>query len=194
MTREKSNLEKYNEKRDFQSTKEPKGKKRKKSEKRFSIQKHDATNLHYDLRLEYDGVLKSWAIPKGPSTDPREKRLAIRTEDHPVDYLKFEGEIPEGEYGAGTVLLWDTGTYENITQKDGKTRAIGESLEEGHLLVHLRGEKLKGGYALTQIDKEKDQWLLVKMDDEEADARRKPTSTEPESVKTGKGLDEIGEK
>ena len=191
MSQEKSDLDKYNKKRDFRSTEEPQGEKKKKSENRFSIQKHDASNLHYDLRLEYDGVLKSWAIPKGPSTDPGEKQLAIRTEDHPVDYLDFEGNIPEGEYGAGTVLLWDRGTYENITEKDGEIRAVGKSLEEGHLLVNLKGEKLQGGYALTQMDSEKGQWLFVKMDDDEADARRKPTSTEPESVKSGKDLNEI---
>ncbi|MFZ6053078.1 DNA polymerase ligase N-terminal domain-containing protein [Halocola ammonii] len=191
MSKEKSNLEKYNEKRDFRSTEEPKGKKKKKSENRFSIQKHDASNLHYDLRLEYDGVLKSWAIPKGPSTDPSEKRLAIRTEDHPVDYLDFEGNIPEGEYGAGTVLLWDEGTYENITRKDGDIRSVEKSLDEGHLLLNLKGEKLQGGYALTRIDSDEGQWLFVKMDDEDADARRKPTSTQPDSVKSGKGLDEI---
>jgi len=191
VSKEKSDLRKYNEKRNFKSTKEPEGKKRKHSQKRFSFQKHDASNLHYDFRLEYDGVLKSWAIPKGPSTDPSVKRLAVRTEDHPVDYLDFEGTIPENEYGAGTVLLWDEGTYENITEKDGKLRDIGESLEKGHLLIRLSGKKIKGGYALTRMDKERGQWLFVKMDDEEADARRNTTSTEPESVKSGKKLDEI---
>ncbi len=191
MSKEKSNIKKYREKRDFKSTDEPKGKKRKKSQNRFSFQKHDATNLHYDFRLEYDGVLKSWAVPKGPSTDTSEKRLALRTEDHPVDYIDFEGTIPDGEYGAGTVLLWDEGTYENITEKDGKIRPVGESLKEGHLLINLKGKKIKGGYALTRMDKKKGQWLLVKMDDDKADARRNPTSTEPESVKSDKKLDEI---
>jgi DNA ligase D-like protein (predicted 3'-phosphoesterase) len=191
MSAEKSDLSKYNEKRDFRSTQEPEGKKGKGSKNRFSFQKHDASTLHYDFRLEYDGVLKSWAIPKGPSTDKRDKRLAIRTEDHPTDYIHFEGTIPEGNYGAGKVLLWDKGTYENITEKDGKIRSIGDSLDEGHFLIRLNGEKIKGGYAMTRIDDEKGQWLFVKMDDDEADGRRKPTSTEPESVKSGKDMDEI---
>lgn len=191
MSKEKSDLSKYKEKRDFRSTEEPQGKKQERSQNRFSFQKHDASNLHYDFRLEYDGVLKSWAVPKGPSTDSSEKRLAVRTEDHPVDYIDFEGTIPEDEYGGGTVLLWDKGTYENITEKDGEIRPVGDSLEKGHLLIRLHGEKMKGGYALTRMDKEKDQWLFVKMDDDEADARRNPTNTEPRSVKSGKEMDEI---
>lgn len=186
-----SKLDKYNEKRDFSKTKEPGGKEKKNSRNRFSIQKHDASNLHYDFRLEYDGVLKSWAIPKGPSTDPSEKRLAMQTEDHPVDYIDFEGTIPEGEYGAGKVIVWDEGTYENITEKDGELRDIGESLNKGHLLIKLKGKKLKGGYAFNRMDDDK--WLFVKMKDEEADARRNPVSTEPESVKSGKKIEEIDE-
>lgn len=182
-------LKKYREKRDFDQTDEPEGKREKKSENRFSVQKHSASNLHYDFRLEHDGVLKSWAIPKGPSTDPRDKRLAVQTEDHPVDYIDFEGTIPEGEYGAGKVLLWDQGTYENITEKDGELRDIGESLKEGHLLIKLKGKKLSGGYAFNRMDEKK--WLLVKTDDEEADARRNPVSTEPESVKSGKTIKDI---
>lgn len=191
MSSEQSDLEKYKDKRNFDSTDEPKDKKQKRSEKMFSIQKHDASSLHYDFRLENEGVLKSWAIPKGPSTDTSEKRLAVRTEDHPVDYIDFEGTIPKGEYGAGKVLLWDKGTYENITKKDGKLRSVDKSIEAGHLVFNLKGEKIKGGYSLKRINKVKDQWLFVKMDDEEADARRNPTSTEPKSVKSGKKLDEI---
>lgn len=159
----------------------------------FVIQKHDASNLHYDFRLEVSGVLASWAVPKGPSTDRREKRLAIRTEDHPLDYATFEGVIPEGEYGAGTVLLWDRGTYENITDKDGETLPAEKALEAGHILVRLDGEKLSGGYALQRIDDDEDQWLLIKMDDDAADARRNPVSTEPDSVASGRSLDEIAD-
>ncbi|MCA1764192.1 MAG: DNA ligase [Flavobacteriales bacterium] len=184
-----NSLKKYREKRDFKKTGEPHGDAKKKSKKRFSIQKHDASNLHYDFRLEYEGVLKSWAIPKGPSTDPADKRLAIQTEDHPVDYIDFEGTIPEGEYGAGKVMVWDRGTYENITEKDGELRGIGESLDAGHLLINLNGEKLKGGYAFNRMEGEK--WLMVKMDDAESDARRNPVSTEPESVKSGKKIKDI---
>lgn len=155
----------------------------------FVIQKHDASSLHYDFRLQVDGVLACWAVPRGPSTDPRERRLAIRTEDHPLGYADFEGVIPEGEYGAGTVLIWDRGRYENITERDGETQPAGEALEAGHLLVRLSGEKLSGGYALQRIDG--DRWLLIKMDDADADARRNPVSTQPHSVASGKGLDEI---
>jgi DNA ligase D-like protein (predicted 3'-phosphoesterase) len=155
------------------------------------IQKHDARNLHYDFRLEIDGVLASWAVPKGPSTDPREKRLAVRTEDHPLDYADFEGTIAAGEYGGGTVLVWDHGTYRNLKEDDGVSMA--EALADGHLTVWLEGEKLSGGYALTQTHMRGDpkNWLLVKMDDDEADARRNPTSTEPDSVLTGRSLDEV---
>ena len=185
-------LERYRAKRDFGKSSEPEGAGGPRGRGSvFVIQKHDATSLHYDFRLEVDGVLKSWAVPKGPSTDPREKRLAIRTEDHPLDYAEFEGVIPEGEYGAGSVLIWDRGTYRNITEKDDGLRAMEDALADGHVLVWLDGEKISGGYALQRIDDEKDQWLLIKMDDAEADARRNPVSTEPRSVASGRDLDEI---
>jgi DNA ligase D-like protein (predicted 3'-phosphoesterase) len=158
------------------------------------IQKHDASTLHYDFRLEAGGVLKSWAVPKGPSTDPRDKRLAMRTEDHPIEYARFEGVIPEG-YGAGTVLVWDTGHYRNLTERDGEEVPIEEALENGHATFWLEGKKLKGGYALTRIETGKgEKWLLVKMDDEGADRRRKPVSSQPESVLTGRTIEEIAEK
>ncbi len=187
----------YRKKRDFSRTPEPRGKSRKGGRKSgkepiFVIQKHDASTLHYDFRIEVDGVLKSWAVPKGPSTDPRQKRLAIPTEDHPLDYADFEGVIPEEEYGAGTVLLWDRGTFENITQKDDETVAIAKALQQGHVLVRLHGKKLTGGYALQRTGKGKDaKWLLVKMDDDNADARRNPVSTEPKSVLSGRTIEEI---
>ncbi len=159
---------------------------------RFVVQKHDASSLHYDFRLEVDGVLKSWAVPKGPSTDPSEKRLALPTEDHPVDYLDFEGVIPEGEYGAGRVIVWDTGRYENETTEDGELVAMADAIDNGHVSVRLEGEKISGGYALTRTGSGDDaRWLLVKKDDEEADARRNPTSTQPESVLSGRTIDEI---
>jgi len=153
---------------------------------RFVIHKHDASSLHYDLRLEVDGVGKSWAVPKGPSMDPSEKRLAIPTEDHDLDYFDFEGVIPEGEYGAGTVMVWDRGAYENLDEEKGVQKAI----KDGRLKVWLDGEKIKGGYALIETG---ERWLLVKMDDDEADARRNPTSTENRSVKSGRTLEEIKE-
>ncbi|MDX1746875.1 MAG: DNA polymerase ligase N-terminal domain-containing protein [Halobacteriales archaeon] len=160
----------------------------------FVVHKHDASNLHYDFRLEVDGALASWAVPKGPSTDPSEKRLAIRTEDHPLEYGGFEGVIPEDEYGAGTVLVWDRGPYENITEKDGETQPAAEALDDGHFLVRLDGEKIRGGYALQRIRSGDDeQWLLIKMDDDEADARRNPVSTEPDSVLSGRSIDDIAE-
>jgi DNA ligase D-like protein (predicted 3'-phosphoesterase) len=191
----KDSLEAYRGKRDFRKTSEPSGR-RGKSKKRpiFVIQKHDARTLHYDFRLETDGVLKSWAVPKGPSTDPRVKRLAIPTEDHPIDYADFEGIIPEGEYGAGTVLVWDKGTYTNLKREDGHKVPVSQCLEDGHVMVSLNGKKIRGGYSLVRTGKGKDKrWLLVKMDDDEADARRNPVSTEPESALSGRTVEEISE-
>ena len=188
-------LHAYRKKRDFRKTGEPSGKTRKRAGRRFVIQKHAARSLHYDFRLEADGVLKSWAVPKGPSTDPKDKRLAMPTEDHPLDYHDFEGVIPDGQYGAGAVIVWDRGTYRNLTEDDdGEEVPVSEALADGHLKVWLDGEKLRGGYALTRIGKGKDvRWLLVKMDDEEADARRNPVSTEPESVLSGRTVEEVAE-
>jgi len=188
-------LSDYQSKRDFSSTPEPSGDGADESQSRFVIQKHDASSLHYDLRLEIDGVLKSWAVPKGPSTDPSDKRLAMPTEDHPIDYIDFEGVIPEDEYGGGTVLVWDTGTYQNeTTDDDGEDVPPDVAFEQGHISFALRGQKLSGGYALTRTGSGDDtRWLLVKKDDDEADARRNPTSTEPESVLTGRTLEDIEE-
>jgi DNA ligase D-like protein (predicted 3'-phosphoesterase) len=190
----------YKQKRDFRTTPEPS-----ESEVAFDwaderpifvIQKHDASNLHYDVRIEVDGVLKSWAVPKGPSTDPSEKRLAIPTEDHPLPYADFEGVIPEDAYGGGTVLVWDRGSYRNLKEAEegGEPKSVSQQLDEGHATIWLEGEKLSGGYALIRTGKGDDsRWLLIKMKDDEADARRNPTSTEPTSVKTGRTLDEIRE-
>jgi DNA ligase D-like protein (predicted 3'-phosphoesterase) len=158
------------------------------------IQQHDATTLHYDFRLEAAGVLKSWAVPKGPSTNPRDKRLAMPTEDHPLEYASFEGVIPEGEYGAGPVIVWDAGTYRNLTEKDGEEIPVERAVEAGHVTIWLEGEKLKGGYALTRIGGgKKPRWLMVKMDDEHADARRNPVKTQPQSVISGRTIEDMAE-
>lgn len=190
-------LESYLDKRDFKRTPEPKGGGGSARGERegpiFVIQKHRASQLHYDFRLEAAGTLKSWAVPKGPSTDPRDKRLAVPTEDHPLEYAEFEGVIPEGEYGAGTVLVWDAGIYRSLkTDKDGNELPLEECFSNGHATFWLEGEKIRGGYALTRVGESDDErWLLVKMDDDEADARRNPVSTEPASVLSGRTLDQI---
>jgi DNA ligase D-like protein (predicted 3'-phosphoesterase) len=187
----------YESKRDLDRSPEPRGGDGGKGpggRPRFVIQKHDASTLHYDFRLEIDGVLKSWAVPKGPSTDPGDKRLAVPTEDHPLDYADFEGVIPEDEYGGGTVMIWDRGTFRNITEKDGKKQSLKKAWENGHLLVELNGEKISGGYALHRTGSGKDaNWLLIKMDDDEADARRNPVSTEPKSVESGRTIQQIAQ-
>jgi len=158
----------------------------------FVVQQHDASHLHYDLRLEVGGVLKSWAVPKGPSTDPRDKRLAVPTEDHPREYADFEGVIPAGEYGAGTVLVWDLGPFRNITEKKGVPVPLEEAVAHGHVKVWLEGRKLRGGYALTRFKTGRDEaWLLVKMEDEEAAQGRNPVRDEPQSVLSGRTLEEV---
>lgn len=185
-------LKKYEEKRDFRKTTEPKKHGNTSYDQpMFVIQKHDSQNLHYDFRLEIDGVLRSWVIPKGPSTDPSEKRLAIETEDHPISYADFEGIIPEGEYGAGEVIIWDKGTYENHSKKNNQELSMQEGHQKGHMTFWLEGEKIKGGYALVRIDDDEKQWLLIKEDDEEADARRNPSKTKPKSVVSGRTLDDL---
>jgi DNA ligase D-like protein (predicted 3'-phosphoesterase) len=190
-------LKQYRAKRDFRRSGEPGGRKAKPRRRRprFVIQKHDARSLHYDFRLEAEGVLKSWAVPKGPSTNPKDKRLAMPTEDHPLEYADFEGVIPKGHYGAGTVIVWDKGTYRNLTERDGKKVPVEEALEKGHLKFSLEGRKLKGGYALTRIGKGSDaRWLLVKERDSEADARRNPVKTQPESVLSGRTIEAVADK
>jgi DNA ligase D-like protein (predicted 3'-phosphoesterase) len=198
----KTKLSEYERKRDFSKTAEPSGKKKARGKKtkarrrhpRFTIQKHSATSLHYDLRLEVDGVLASWAVPKGPSLDPRDKRLAMRTEDHPMDYLEFEGVIPKGEYGGGPVIVWDRGVFQNISEtKSGKPMTLSEAIEKGDVKFFLLGEKVKGAYALVRTSKpgEREQWLLIKKRDEGADARRRPTSSQPESVLTGRTIEQV---
>lgn len=161
--------------------------------RRFVVHEHAARRLHYDFRLEADGVLKSWAVPRGPSANPRDKRLAIRTEDHPLEYADFEGTIPEGQYGAGTVTIWDAGTYDNLTKDNAGTEIpVAEATERGHLAVFLHGHKLIGGYALTRIGPPggRERWLLVKEADRYADRTRDPLRSKPESVRPGRVNDE----
>lgn len=187
-------LQKYNEKRDFSKTAEPKaGKPKDKDQLRFVIQKHDATNLHYDFRLEMEGVLKSWAIPKGPSMDPKNKRLAMMVEDHPYDYKNFEGIIPKGEYGGGTVIVWDEGTYEPIEQINGKKaqeKHLLKQLEEGSLKIRIHGEKLNGEFALIETHgMAKNAWLLIKHKDEYASV--KDIISQDKSVLSGRTIDVV---
>ncbi len=164
-------LKKYRSKRQTNTSKEPVGKKnkgKKKSLLTFVIQKHAARRLHYDFRLELEGILKSWAIPKGPSLDPKVKRLAIEVEDHPFEYGKFEGTIPRGHYGAGKVEIWDKGTYEPKNQEGNPEKVVKEELKKGELKFILSGKKIKGEYVLVKINKdtEKNQWLLIKKEDD----------------------------
>ncbi|WP_439555443.1 DNA ligase D [Dyadobacter sp.] len=187
-------LSKYNEKRKFDETPEPKGGKAKSDELIFVIQKHDASRLHYDFRLEMDGVLKSWAVPKGPSTDPSVKRLAMMVEDHPYDYKDFEGIIPEGNYGAGTVMVWDFGTYEPLEKAESKKemeKMLLKELKSGSLKIRLKGKKLNGEFALVKTHMEENSWLLIKHRDKfasEEDITKKDRSVI--SRKTLKGIEE----
>ena len=187
-------LEEYRRKRDFKRTGEPRGSRgRRGARPRFVVQQHDASTEHYDFRLEAGGVLKSWAVPKGPSLDPRDKRLAVGTEDHPLEYAGFEGVIAPGEYGAGPVIVWDRGYYVNRSHDDGgRPVEAAQAIERGHVSFELHGRKLRGRYSLTRMRRRgKGQWLLVKAADEFADRRRDPVHSQPESVKSGKRIGEL---
>lgn len=184
-------LKEYIRKRSFENTPEPEPKPvpraKKSAAPRFYVQRHDATRLHYDFRLEIDGTLKSWAVPKGPTLDPTPKRLAAMVEDHPLDYGNFEGNIPKGNYGAGSVMLWDRGTFELI----GEEKA-DEQIKRGDLKFHLEGEKLKGNFALVHMKGrgKGNEWLLLKKKDE---AARPGWDVEEHaySVLTGRSQEEI---
>lgn len=182
-----SKLDLYQSKRRFESTPEPSGEERVEAGWRYAIQKHDATRLHYDLRLELDGVLLSWAVTRGPSRDPAEKRLAVRTEDHPVDYWSFEGVIPEG-YGAGTVMLWDRGSWEPIGDPH-------EGLKSGKLAFHVHGERLVGRWALVRMKprngEKRENWLLIKEKDDEVSTRGDVLKTHVKSVASGRTMLQI---
>ncbi len=181
-----ASLTDYKKKRSFDKTPEP-GPEKKSSEwgNIFVVQKHRATQLHYDFRLEADGVLKSWAVPKGPSLDPNVKRLAMQVEDHPVDYATFEGVIPEGEYGGGTVMVWDYGIYapEN-------TKSVSQALAKGELKFSLLGQKLKGSFVLVRTRER--QWLLIKHRDKYA-KDEDIAESKPVSAVTKRSLAEIAE-
>ena len=182
-------LSKYREKRDFKTTTEPDGssaQSKKRSALTYVVQKHRATNLHYDFRLEYDGVLLSWAVPKGPSLDPSVKRLAMHVEDHPLDYANFEGVIPEGEYGGGTVMVWDNGTW----TPEGP---VEKMLKDGDLKFTLQGRKLRGSWVLVRtrgFGGSKESWLLIKHRDEFA-STEDITAEQPLSVLSGRLLTDI---
>lgn len=189
-------LQKYHNKRNFGITPEPKGKalRRKMAEAEsplFVIQKHAARRLHYDFRLEAEGVLKSWAVPKGPSIDPEDKRLAIMTEDHPLDYRDFEGTIPRGEYGGGRVIVWDHGTYRNLTMRHRKFISMEKAIEQGKIIVWLEGNKLRGGWALTRMNRGKNEWLMIRLKENPDHPREQPVETSPESVLSGRLIEDL---
>ena len=202
MASKKKQLETYRRKRDFRKTKEPSGngarsKRAAARRKRlaFVVQKHAASQLHFDLRLELDDVMKSWAVPKGPSLDPNVKRLAMQVEDHPVEYNEFEGTIPEGEYGGGTVMIWDRGTYsaEHASEHGGDPAAVRAGLEQGELKFALHGKRLKGSFVLvrTRVTRGKAQWLLIKHRDDYAQSGSDVVAEYDTSVVSGHSMDEI---
>lgn len=188
-------LSEYKKKRSFNKTPEPKGGRGSNKKLRFVIQKHAASRLHYDFRLEMDGVLKSWAVPKGPSLNPSEKRLAMLVEDHPYDYKDFEGIIPEGNYGAGTVIIWDQGTYEPLEEVKGKSaqeKILLKGFREGSLKFRLNGEKLEGEFVLVKTPRRANNaWLLIKHRD--AFVSDKPVTEQDQSVVSGMTLEEAAE-
>lgn len=190
-------LKTYRAKRDFSKTSEPEGgAPRPGSAPTFVVQKHAARALHYDFRVEVDGAMPSWAVPKGPSYDPKVKRLAVHVEDHPLDYQDFEGTIGHGEYGGGGVIVWDKGTYDNITEQDGKGVSMSDAIARGHFSVVLAGYKLKGGWSFTRTSKpgdRQDTWIMVKRKDEFANADFDVTEALPESVLSGRRVEDLRE-
>ncbi len=195
MAEKKQRLAEYRRKRDFSKTKEPPGGRPARSRKlAFVIQKHAASRLHFDLRLELDGVMKSWAVPKGPSLDPSVKRLAMPVEDHPIEYNAFEGTIPSGEYGGGTVMIWDRGTYAYGGEGADPVEGLRRGLEKGDFKFVLHGKRLNGSWVLVrtrQGDSGRAQWLLIKHRDEEARPGSDVVAEAPTSVATGRTMEEI---
>jgi bifunctional non-homologous end joining protein LigD len=192
-------LEKYRRKRDFTRTAEPAGGRHHRQARRrglqFVVQKHAATHLHFDLRLELDGVMKSWAVPRGPSADPQDKRLAMQVEDHPVEYNTFEGTIPKGEYGGGTVMLWDRGTYtaDEAGPRADPEQVLRSAYRAGKLSITFQGERLQGSWALVRTDPgTKPKWLLIKHRDEHARRGGDLAAEYSTSVATGRTMSEIG--
>jgi bifunctional non-homologous end joining protein LigD len=197
MTTRTGKLTEYRRKRDFTRTREPKGGGRKRSHRlAYVIQKHAARRLHYDLRLEVDGVMKSWAVTRGPSLVPGEKRLAVQTEDHPIEYNEFEGTIPEGEYGGGTVMIWDRGTYTAAEETGDSEATLREGYRRGDLKVILRGKRLKGSWVLVRTrgrGERRHQWLLIKHRDATADPDADPVAEHLTSATTGRTMQEIAD-
>jgi bifunctional non-homologous end joining protein LigD len=195
--RAEAKLKEYRRKRDFSRTSEPRGGRVRAARKlAYVIQKHAATNLHYDLRLELDGVMKSWAVPKGPSLDPSVKRLAMQVEDHPVEYNAFEGTIPKGEYGGGTVMLWDRGTYEYGGDDPDPIEGLRRGYEKGDFKFVLHGKRLKGSWVLVRIRRgapNKPQWLLIKHRDEYANPESDVAAEYQTSVTTRRTMEAIAE-
>lgn len=184
-------LKDYRKKRDFSKTSEPKGRIGAKSKKKmFVIQKHAARRLHYDFRIEVEGVLKSWAVPKGPSMSTKDKRLAVQTEDHPMEYGSFEGVIPEGEYGGGSVDIWDKGFFVNMTIKEGKVEPLSKWIEKGHFIIWIKGDRLQGGFAFNRMQDGKN-WIMIKMNDEEAIENKRDEQTASAFLKVNDKIIEI---
>ncbi len=195
-------LDEYKRKRRFEETPEPPPKLEKKSKHRFVVQKHRATRLHYDFRLEMEGVLKSWAVPKGPSLDPADKRLAMQVEDHPVSYFDFEGTIPEGNYGAGTVMVWDVGTWEPLSPEPVKGKFVpgtdaeaAAMLKKGDFKIRLHGKKLNGDFAMIHMRSRRPgtkgtEWLLIKKQDD-AVVKGYDIDKYDESALTGRSMADI---
>ncbi|WP_030853790.1 DNA polymerase ligase N-terminal domain-containing protein [Streptomyces sp. NRRL S-475] len=191
-------LRDYRGKRDFDRTGEPLGRGASAGDRpRFVVQIHDASTMHFDFRLQVDDVLKSWSVPKGPSADPKDKRLAVPTEDHPLEYEDFEGVIPRGEYGGGTVIVWDHGTYEPLSHdREGRPVGFAESLERGHATFRLSGSKLRGEYALTRFRGGRDgdgeeAWLLVKRTGGGGRAQGAPDPRRARSATSGRTLAQV---
>ena len=188
-------LAEYRRKRDFSRTAEPRGGRPKRAKQlAFVIQKHAASHLHFDLRLELDGVMKSWAVPKGPSVDPTVKRLAMEVEDHPIDYNTFEGTIPQGEYGGGTVMLWDRGSYRYGGDDPDPVEGLRRGYAKGDFKFVLEGKRLHGSWVLVRTrrgDSKRPQWLLIKHRDEHAEEGGDVVAEETTSVTTGRTMEEI---